>query len=152
MTASALPGAFWRKVDWSAGPDACWPWLGNRGDKGYGRLRADGAAHYAHRLSLSLALGRPLAPGMQALHHCDNPPCVNPMHLYEGTRDDNRRDAVERDRMQRGQLTCEQVAFIRRSGWRPLALAVAYHVSVRTIYRALTPRYRAIASELRDAA
>jgi hypothetical protein len=52
----------------------------------------------AHRRALMAKLGRSLLPGMQACHHCDNPPCIQPEHLYEGTSADNHRDMVERGR------------------------------------------------------
>jgi hypothetical protein len=51
-----------------------------------------------HRVALEEKLGRPIRPGMFACHHCDNPPCVNPEHLYEGTPADNTRDMMTRGR------------------------------------------------------
>jgi len=51
----------------------------------------------AHRLSLELALGRPLAPGMLACHTCDNPGCIRPSHLYEGSPRANHQDALRRN-------------------------------------------------------
>jgi hypothetical protein len=85
---------FWRSVDKSGGPDACWPWTGYRMASGYGRNRHG----YTHRYALQLALGRPLGPGMEACHTCDNPPCCNPAHLFEGTRLDNERDKTAKGR------------------------------------------------------
>ena len=77
---------FWAKVDTSGGFDACWPWTGARnGRRGYGSFDHAGA----HRFALELKLGRPLAFGMFACHTCDNPPCCNPLHLFEGTHQDN---------------------------------------------------------------
>lgn len=93
---------FWRRVDTSAGPDGCWPWTGTLIADGYGRFKLDGRFHLAHRLALGLSLGRELlwtdAIREEACHHCDNPPCVNPAHLYVGDRMTNRRDAVNRGR------------------------------------------------------
>jgi hypothetical protein len=50
-----------------------------------------------HRLALERKLGRPINPGLRALHHCDRNSCVNPEHLYEGTDKDNMRDRALRD-------------------------------------------------------
>jgi hypothetical protein len=49
-----------------------------------------------NRVALEQKLGRPLLPGMQALHTCDNPPCRNPEHLYEGTQKQNIADVLAR--------------------------------------------------------
>lgn len=63
----------------------------------------------AHRYALERKLGRPIGPGMYACHKCDNPPCVNPDHLYEGSPQDNVDDAVRRDRHKRGQRGAEKL-------------------------------------------
>jgi hypothetical protein len=80
----------------------CLIWTGVRNHRGYGRYHytTDGAVlnGSAHRLALELALGRPLLPGMNACHRCDNPPCCNAEHLFEGTTEDNQRDCREKGR------------------------------------------------------
>lgn len=71
----------------------CWPFAGARTPKGHGVIRDDDhRLVYAHRVSLALALGRPLRPGMFSCHKCDYKPCVRPFHLYEGTQSENERD------------------------------------------------------------
>lgn len=85
---------FWMHVDQSGGMFACWPWTGYTMASGYGRNRHG----YTHRYALELALGRPLADGMESCHTCDNPPCCNPAHLFEGTRLDNERDKTAKGR------------------------------------------------------
>lgn len=85
-----LDRAFWSRVHQ---PDeGCWDWMGPRDRAGYGHLSHQGRAYAAHRLSLEWKIGRPLAPGMMALHTCGRAPCVRPEHLYEGTAAENQRD------------------------------------------------------------
>jgi hypothetical protein len=91
-----LAERFWAKVD-QRGPDECWPWLASTNQQGYGQINIDGRPHLSSRVALELTQG-PLAPGLSACHHCDNPPCCNPAHLYAGTKADNMNDYLERGR------------------------------------------------------
>lgn len=84
----------------------CIEWPGTRTKAGYPQRyipvaeRSPGAHRqvYEHRRVLEEKLGRPLKPGHFACHTCDNPPCVNADHLFEGTQTDNMRDAVRKGR------------------------------------------------------
>ena len=78
--------------------DECWPWLGAK-RRGYGLIWADGRKRPAHQVAWELANGEPFPTGMHACHTCDNPSCVNPAHIFPGTRSDNLRDAVRKGRM-----------------------------------------------------
>jgi Mor family transcriptional regulator len=86
---------FWRRINKT---DSCWLWTGAKASMGYGVLRWLGKRVYAHRLVYELTYG-PIPDGLFICHHCDNPPCCNPQHLYAGTQRDNMRD---RDRRGRG--------------------------------------------------
>lgn len=92
----SLDSRFWSKVNKTA-PNGCWEWQAGTNPAGYGRFNFNGRAELAHRLAIGLRSNDP----QWALHHCDNPPCVNPAHLYKGTRQQNTDDAVERDRFAR---------------------------------------------------
>ena len=97
--AKSLEERFWSKVD-KNGPTMdhmdtnCWVWTAARDPKGYGHLWHHGRLEGSHRLSLSFVLGR--MPEPFALHACDNPACVRPDHLSEGTRSRNGKEAYNR--------------------------------------------------------
>jgi hypothetical protein len=74
----------------------CHLWTGALGERGYGAVRFAGKVHRAHRVAFKLEHGRWPAPN--ALHHCDNHPCVNPGHLFEGTNRDNTDDMIAKGR------------------------------------------------------
>lgn len=103
LTADVLPHGtpaerLWAKVDRSAGPDACWPFMGQR-TRGYGSLRVSGTARaMAHRLAYELTVG-PIPDGLQIDHLCAYPPCCNPTHLEPVSAQEN----VRRERERRGQ-------------------------------------------------
>lgn len=86
---------FWGNVK-VGGPDECWEWQRARLNTGYGILNVNGKRVYAHRRAYELAIG-PLGK-MFACHHCDNPPCCNPAHLFAGTNRDNMQDCVAKGR------------------------------------------------------
>ncbi len=78
-------------VDEEAG---CWVWNRGRSGGGYGRYRGKPA----HRAVWILFHG-PIPDGLFICHHCDNPPCVKPEHLFLGTPGDNMQDCIDKGRM-----------------------------------------------------
>lgn len=93
-----LEQRFWDYV--SCEPNTgCWLWDGACDGHGYGQMRMRGGlARLATHVSLEM-VGRPVPSGMNACHHCDFPPCVNPDHLFIGTQRDNVNDARAKGRM-----------------------------------------------------
>lgn len=77
--------AFWVKVEKTEG---CWLWMAGRQPNGYGRLRLDGKAVYAHRFAYELLIG-PIPKGLQIDHLCRVRHCVNPTHLEPVTHREN---------------------------------------------------------------
>ena len=102
----------------------CWLWAGGLSDKGYGVFwlgtKRDGKDQYAHRVAYEIAYGT-IPDGLDVLHKCDNPTCVNPAHLWAGTHTENMRDMFAKGRRRtlpgeknpRAKLTWEKVREIR---------------------------------------
>lgn len=122
----------------------CWLWMGHATTLGYGMLKNDnGKRQYAHRISYFLHYGK--SPGMaHVLHKCDNPPCVNPEHLFLGTQSDNMRDMAAKgrhwdcsgERSPFAKLSAADVYQIRaaKGGTSAIALGQRYGVGRCQIY------------------
>lgn len=75
----------------------CMVWNGPTNRGGYGRKRIKGKDVLLHRMAYEWANG-PIPDGMCVCHTCDNPPCVNPDHLWLGTRSENTLDRIGKGR------------------------------------------------------
>lgn len=95
---------FWDRVQKT---DSCWLWTGYKDKNGYGRLTVNQESKLAHRLSWELTYGN-IPEGMCVLHKCDNPKCVNPVHLFIGTQLDNIKDCNTKKRASGGSLPGER--------------------------------------------
>ena len=110
---------FWEKVNIPNNAGECWVWNGGKMRGGYGGVNACGKTSQAHRVSYELHYGT-IPEGFMVLHKCDNPPCVNPHHLFLGTNQDNSDDRGRKGRTVKGEmlpnhkLTEDNVSEIRR--------------------------------------
>ena len=131
---SAWPGyrgseadRFWSKVQKSRG---CWEWIGSRTKKNYGQFRKQKVPGrkkknvQAHRWAYANTIG-PIPKGLFVCHHCDNPPCVNPKHLFLGTHRDNMLDMRKKGRGNK---------FFGGGGFRFSKLTKANVVKIRRLY------------------
>jgi len=134
---------FWAGVEKLPGENACWIWT-KSGHNGYGQLWIDGRCVVVSRFAWELANGRAPRKGYFICHHCDNPACVRPEHLFEGTHADNMADMVakgrsgcEGEKNSQAKLTAKQVLEIRaaygRGGISQAKLATQYGVARNTI-------------------
>lgn len=95
--AKSLFDRFWEKVD-TSDILGCWLWKARKIATGYGQFQVSrGVWKYAHRLAYEIRYGH-IDPALDVLHSCDNPPCVNPSHLRQGTHADNMADKVAKGR------------------------------------------------------
>lgn len=143
----SLEERFWEKVDKKL-DDECWNWLAFLNEDGYGkfRIRKNEAMIGAHRASWIIHFGE-IPEGLQVLHHCDNPACVNPKHLFLGTHLDNMEDRTRKgrnigfkgDENPNSKLSKDDVRLLRESYvpgyYNCIELADRFGISVASVYR-----------------
>lgn len=128
----------------------CWETISHVKDKlGYGYIQRNRKVSKAHRFAYEIMVGE-IPQGMCVLHHCDNPPCVNPKHLFVGTHADNMRDMIIKgrnkgaigERNSGSKLTDKDVRSIRKlRGFSTLrGIASLYNVHLDTIDRIVNNR------------
>ena len=143
----SLTNRFWFRINKT---DTCWIWNGGRNDKGYGRIAICTVMTVAHRVSWIIHHGS-IPDGLCVLHSCDNPPCVNPSHLFLGTKADNATDRDRKDRlitpyiighnkspMKFSEDTQDKIRIDRESGKSLKCLRESYDISRSQLWRILS--------------
>lgn len=140
-THGSIEQRFWKHVD-IKDLFECWLWKGATDSAGYGSFRNKTGTTIASRISYFLVYGI-IPKGKNVLHHCDNPLCVNPSHLFLGTQKDNIRDCVTKKRIAigehhgRSKLTESDILKIYsllQSEISQIAIAKKFNVSGATIH------------------
>lgn len=95
LALATAPARFNRKL--RKNEKGCWIWTAATFKNGYGRLLMGGRTSYAHLIAWQL-VGRTIPAGHKLCHTCDSRACVNPDHLFTGTRSDNMQDMISKGR------------------------------------------------------
>jgi hypothetical protein len=149
FTRAQQVASFMSKVKIPDNPDHCWEWTACTYNCGYGSFKWKGKMVGANRVSWEIANGQDIPEGMDVLHSCDNPICVNPLHLRIGTHSENMIEMHQKLRCTRDSLTPDEVREIRAAfkDWKRgtnKELALRYGVSggvISAIKRGRTYRH-----------
>ena len=121
--------------------ETCWNWSGTLDRYGYGKFKIGNQTYKAHRYSYYLQYGD-FDESLHVLHHCDNPRCVNPHHLFLGTNRDNVADRTTKKRhgkTSKHLTTNEKAAIVAtvEQGQSLQSVAHQFQVHISTIRRVL---------------
>lgn len=128
----------------------CWIWSTGLNTRGYGKMKINNKSYQAHRLSYQLFNGK-IPPHKVICHVCDNPPCVNPKHLWMGTQYDNIQDMTFKRRVCHGidrqgennprsklkNKDIDTIFELLNQGISPKEIAKKFNVHWSTIYKAI---------------
>jgi hypothetical protein len=124
-------------------PSGCWEYTGGINNKGYGRIKDDFKNLLAHRVSYEIFIGE-IQEDFCVCHKCDNRKCINPAHLFLGTKADNNKDRHDKGRSAdhsgekngRAKLSAADIKMIielREKGLTYKQISQKFPVNVQTI-------------------
>lgn len=112
--------------------NGCWEYTGSRFAFGHGKIKYKGKTYRTHRVSFILCVND-ISDNLHVLHKCDNPPCINPDHLFEGTQLDNMRDMIAKGRRRDSHGENNSTAKLTNEQVRVIKLALALGLTQQTI-------------------
>jgi hypothetical protein len=131
---------FWSHVE-IADKESCWIWTGSKSHQGYGKLllTIEGRPYHCKAIRVAYFIGHGKDPyPLCVLHHCDNPSCVNPSHLFLGTDADNMMDMAKKGRSSHRKLSgadVKQILADVAAGHTQTDLAARFGVCQQAISR-----------------
>ena len=129
------------KSNFEVQESGCWFWLGTLDKYGYGQIKVGKKTFKAHRYSYEIHYG-PFDKTLHVCHHCDQPSCINPEHLFLGTAKDNAIDRANKGRQKEStkRLTMEKELEIMQTlqtGLSQQKTALQHNVHSRTVGRVM---------------
>lgn len=152
---ASVEDRFWSKVNKT---ETCWLWTAGRSPDGYGKVKSGGRTYRAHRFVLMLS-GVDVPPDVLVCHHCDEPLCVKPDHLFLGSVLDNTRDKIRKGRLRvafgenhgHSKISDAQVIemrALRKQGWLLRELAEKFGVDPASAGLICSGKSRALSTPL----
>ena len=120
--------------------DTCWIWTAAKDGNGYGRFWYKDQMRLAHRISYLLFKNN-FTDDLCILHTCNNPSCVNPEHLKEGTHAENMRDVAVAGTHGNRRLDPDKAATLRDAGWSLQRVADVFGVTKQAVFLAMRRNY-----------
>ena len=128
-----------KRIDMTGGRDACWPWIGALAGNQRPYFTVDGKKVLAYRLVKQLVTGTSLQTKLER-HTCDNPRCCNPLHLIEGTHQENMDDMKGRERHGLPHHVVKSIRRLLEANRTQQEIADLYGVSCETVSAIATKR------------
>lgn len=132
---------FWDKVMFT---DYCWLWIACKNEQGYGKIGiSNKRSRFAHRVAYVNCIGG-IPMGFDVCHHCDNTSCINPAHLFVGTRKDNIRDMMDKGRRTNMQGSKHGMSKLKECEVEFIRMLISSSISMTLVSRMFKVSYQTI--------